>query len=41
MWKRFVRVAGLSLKNPADGNVILWTRHVDCFEFEDFATFAF
>jgi hypothetical protein len=36
-----VRVVGLLLKNPSNGNVILWARHVDGLNFTDFNTFAF
>jgi hypothetical protein len=36
-----IRVVGLLLKNPTTGQVILWARHVDGFEFTDFSTFAF
>ena len=36
-----IRVVGLLLKNPTTGQVVLLARHVDGFNFTDFATFAF
>jgi hypothetical protein len=36
-----IRVVGLLLKNPSNGQVVLLARHVDGFNFSDFATFAF
>jgi hypothetical protein len=36
-----IRVVGLLLKNPANGQVVLWARHVDGSNFTDFSTFAF
>ncbi len=36
-----VRVVGLLLKNPSTGQVVLWARHVDGLNFNDFSTFAF
>jgi len=36
-----IRVVGLLLKNPTNGNVVLLARHVDGLNFTDFATFAF
>ena len=36
-----IRVVGLLLKNPSNGNVVLWARHIDGFNFQDFSTFAF
>jgi Domain of unknown function (DUF4382) len=36
-----VRVVGLLLKNPTNGNLVLLARHVDGVDFTDFATFAF
>lgn len=36
-----IRVVGLLLKNSTNGNVVLLARHVDGFNFTDFATFAF
>jgi hypothetical protein len=36
-----VRVVGLLLMNPANGQVVLWARHVDGLDFTDFSTFAF
>lgn len=35
-----VRVVGLLLKNPTNGNLVLWARHVDGLEFTDFMTAA-
>jgi len=36
-----IRVVGLLLKNPTNGQVILWARHVDGLNFTDFTTAAF
>jgi len=36
-----VRVVGLLLKNPTNGQLVLLARHVDSVDFTDFATFAF
>jgi hypothetical protein len=36
-----IRVVGLLLKNSSNGQVVLLARHVDGFNFSDFATFAF
>ncbi|MFZ2021816.1 MAG: DUF4382 domain-containing protein [Terracidiphilus sp.] len=36
-----VRVVGLLLKNPTNGQLVLLARHVDGVDFTDFATFAF
>jgi hypothetical protein len=36
-----IRVVGLLLKNPTNGQVVLWARHIDGFNFQDFSTFAF
>jgi hypothetical protein len=36
-----VRVVGLLLKNPTNGQLVLWARHIDGFNFTDFSTFAF
>ena len=36
-----IRVVGLLLKNPANGQVVLLGRHVDGLNFTDMATFAF
>jgi len=36
-----IRVVGLLLKNPTNGQVVLLARHVDGFNFTDFTTFAF
>lgn len=36
-----VRVVGLLLKNPTNGQLVLLARHVDGINFADFATFAF
>jgi hypothetical protein len=36
-----VRVVGLLLKNPTNGQLVLLARHIDGIDFTDFATFAF
>ena len=36
-----VRVVGLLLKNPTNGQLVLWARHIDGFNFTDMSTFAF
>jgi hypothetical protein len=36
-----IRVVGLLLKNPSNGQLVLLARHVDGFNFTDFTTFAF
>jgi hypothetical protein len=36
-----IRVVGLLLKNPTNGQVVLWARYVDGSNFTDFSTFAF
>jgi hypothetical protein len=36
-----IRVVGLLLKNPTNGNTILLARHVDGLNFTDFTTTAF
>jgi len=36
-----IRVVGLLLKNPTNGQLVLLARHVDGFNFTDFTTFAF
>ncbi len=36
-----IRVVGLLLKNPTNGQLVLLARHVDGFNFTDFSTFAF
>jgi hypothetical protein len=36
-----IRVVGLLLKNPTNGQVVLLARHVDGLDFTNFATFAF
>ncbi len=35
-----IRVVGLLLKNPANGNLVLWARHIDGLEFTDMTTAA-
>jgi hypothetical protein len=35
-----VRVVGLLLKNPTNGNLVLWARHIDGLEFTDMSTAA-
>ena len=36
-----IRVVGLLLKNPSNGQLVLLARHVDGFNFSDLSTFAF
>ena len=36
-----IRVVGLLLKNPNNGQLVLLARHVDGFNFADLSTFAF
>ncbi len=35
-----IRVVGLLLKNPTNGNLVLWARHIDGLEFTDMTTAA-